>query len=250
MKRDLVKLGSKTAKSGFKNEYEVIEKFNNWKTDEDAQDWLVAMDYRIEKIESVKAVKVPGHHKADIQVKITITFKEALGIENISLKLVTTSTGFNQIDKREIEKYVELWDIPEDIEQALKLFTGKRKPNVSNLKDPRRMLLTEMSKDVQKGIVNFFTKNKILIVSDLLKGNDEFTADWFMVVWRQKNENPRWVIRDINYVLNFYGNGPVEISSRGSLRIGRIGMQRKGGDSGRPSSQMLQFKINPLELFN
>ena len=250
MKRDLVKLGSKTAKSGFKNEDEVIEKFNNWKTDEDAQDWLVAMDYVIEKIESVKAVKVPGHHKADIQVKIIITFKEALGIENISLKLVTTTTGFNQIDKREIKKYVEMWNIPEDIEQTLKLFTGKIKPNVSNLKDPRRMLLTEMSKGGQKKVVKFFTKNKILIVSDLLKGNDEFTADWFMVVWKQENKNPRWIIRDINYVLNFYGNGAVEISSRGSLKIGRIGMQRKGGDAGRPSSQMLQFKVNPLDLFN
>lgn len=27
-------------------------------------------------------------------------------------------------------------------------------------------------------------------------------------------------------------------------------MQRKGGDGGRESSKMLQFKLNPLSLFN
>jgi len=72
MKRDLVSLGSKTAKSGFENEDDVIIKFNNWTKDLDAQEWLVAMDYKINEIESVTAVKVPGHHKADVQVQVTI----------------------------------------------------------------------------------------------------------------------------------------------------------------------------------
>lgn len=249
MKRDLVSLGSKTAKSGFENEDDVVLKFNDWKKDLDAQEWLIAMEYKIEEIESVTAVKVPGHHKADVQVQVTIKLKKAIGLENISLKLVTTSTGFNQIDKREIDKYVEMWDIPSDITDALKLFTGKTKPTMKELKDSRRMLLTEMSEKVQKKVVDFFSKNKILVVSDLLKGNDEFSADWFMVVWKIPNENPKWIIKDINFVLNFYGDGDVRITTQGSLAIGKIGMQRKGGDGGRPSSQMLQFKINPLDLF-
>ncbi|MCZ7610996.1 MAG: hypothetical protein M5U17_12640 [Ignavibacterium sp.] len=249
MKRDLVSLGSKTAKSRFENEDDVVKKFNNWTKDLDAQEWLVAMDYKINEIESVTAVKVPGHHKADVQVQVTIKLKKAIGLENISLKLVTTSTGFNQIDKREIDKYVEMWDIPSDITEALKLFTGKTKPTIKGLTDPRRMLLTEMPEKMQKKIVDFFSKNKILVVSDLLKGNDEFSADWFMVVWKIPNENPKWIIKDINFVLNFYGDGEVRITRQGSLVIGKIGMQRKGGDGGRPSSQMLQFKINPLALF-
>lgn len=249
MKRDLVSLGSKTAKSGFENEDDVVAKFNNWQKDLDAQEWLIAMNYKINEIESVTAVKVPGHHKADVQVQVSIKLKKAIGLENISLKLVTTSNGFNQIDKREIDKYVEMWDIPSDITEALRLFTGKTKPTVKGLKDPRRMLLTEMPKKIQDKIVEFFSKNKILIISDLLKGNDEFSADWFMVVWKIPNENPKWIIKDINFVLNFYGNGEVRITRQGSLAIGKIGMQRKGGDGGRPSSQMLQFKINPLALF-
>lgn len=249
MKRNLVSLGSKTAKNGFKNENDVVAKFNNWQNDLDAQEWLVAMNYKISEIESVTAVKVPGHHKADLQVQVLIRFKKAIGIENISLKLVTTLNGFNQIDKREIDKYVEMWNIPADITEALKLFTGKIKPNKEGLKDPRRMLFTEMPIETQKRIIDFFSVNKILIVSDLLKGNDEFSADWFMVIWKIPNENPKWIIKDINYVLNFYGKGDVRITRKGSLIIGKIGMQRKGGDGGRSSSQMLQFKINPLDLF-
>ncbi len=250
MKRNLVNLGSKTAKSGFENEDDVIAKFNRWKIDYDAQEWLTSMNYNIKEIESVNAVKVPGHHKADVQVQVTIVFKKAIGIENISLKLVTTETGFNQIDKREIDKYVDMWDIPNNITNALKLFTGKIKPTIKGLKDKRRMLFTEMPEKLQNRVVDFFSKNKILIISDLLKGNDKYSANWFMVVWKVPNENPRWIIKDINFVLNFYGSGDVRITKQGSLVIGKIGMQRKGGDGGRPSSQMLQFKINPLELFN
>jgi hypothetical protein len=51
-------------------------------------------------------------------------------------------------------------------------------------------------------------------------------------------------------VLNFFGNGGVKISPRGSISIGRITMQRKGGDNGRPSANMLQFKIDPTKLLD
>ncbi|MFW6030896.1 MAG: 5'-nucleotidase C-terminal domain-containing protein [Halanaerobiales bacterium] len=47
-------LGSETAKGGFRNEDEVIEKFNNWSDDEVAQDWLIAMNYVIKEIEGEK----------------------------------------------------------------------------------------------------------------------------------------------------------------------------------------------------
>ena len=37
-------LGSQTAKNGFKNEDEIVIKFNNWQIDEDAQKWLTLID--------------------------------------------------------------------------------------------------------------------------------------------------------------------------------------------------------------
>lgn len=249
-KRDLKQLGSTTAKGGFKNEQDVINRFNNWRKDKVAQDWLEAMNYNLEEIEYVKASKVRGQYKADIQVRvqITIKLKSQSDIQNMQVKLVSNPQGFNQVDKRWVDKYVELWNIPPDITKILKLFTGETKPVKRNLKDSRRMLLTEMSESDQKKIIHFFEENKILIVSDLLKGRGEFSADWVLVILKI-NEESKWMLKSINEVMNIFGNGDVRITSQGSLKIGKIGMQRKGGDAGRDTSKMLQFKINPVELF-
>lgn len=248
-KRKLTKLGSRTAKRGFKNERDIAKKFNHWKTDKDAREWLKIMGYNLKEIEKVKAIIITGSHKTDVQVQITIYFKETITIENLSIKLVSNRQGFNQVDKRWVDKYVEMWNIPKDITKALKLFTGEIKPKRKKLRDPRRIFLDEMDTQTRKLIINFFSKNKILIVSDILKGSDEFPIDWMMVVLKKKNENPEWVLKHINYVLNVFGSSDVRITDRGSLKIGKITMQRKGGDAGRKTSKMLQFKINPMELF-
>ena len=242
--------GSETAKGGFRNEDEVIIKFNNWKNDKVAQKWLIAMSYVIKEIEYVKAVKIGGNYKTDVQVQVTIKLKDAIDCENLSVKLVSNSQGFNQIDKREIDKYVQMWSIPKDIETILRLFTGKTKPNKSGLKDPRRMLLTEMPPQDQDKIIKFFSKNKILVISDVLKGRDKFAADWMLVILRKDKGSYDWALKDINMVMNLFGQGEVRITKQGGLKIGQIGMQRKGGDGGRESAKMLQFKINPCLLFD
>lgn len=43
------KLGSITAKNGFKNEKDIVFKFNNWKNDEEAKKWLIIMGYDLKK---------------------------------------------------------------------------------------------------------------------------------------------------------------------------------------------------------
>ena len=244
-------LGSNTAKGGFQNEKDVIKIFNNWKTDKTAQKWLEAMSYNFNDIEYVKAEKVRGQYKADIQVRvrIIIKLKSQEDLQNLQVKLVSNPQGFNQVDKRWIDKYVELWNIPSDIVKILKLFTGETKPTIKNLKDSRRMLLTEMTENDQNKIIKFFTENKILIISDVLKGRGEFSADWVLVILKVNSES-KWTLKSINEAMNVFGKGDIKITPRGSLNIGKIGMQRKGGDAGRDTSKMLQFKINPVELFD
>lgn len=248
--KEMIALGSKTAKGGFDNEQDVINRFNQWKTDKVAQEWLAEMSYKIEDIEFVKAVKVRGQYKADIQVRITvlIKLKSQEDLQNLQIKLVSNPQGFNQIDKRWVDKYVELWNIPPDVTKILKLFSGEIKPVKKEVRDPRRMFLDEMSKVYQDKIVNFFKENKILVVSDILKGRGEFSADWTLVILKVNGESA-WVLKSINEVMNVFGAGDVRITREGSLKIGKIGMQRKGGDGGRNTAKMLQFKINPVELF-
>ena len=243
-----IERGSLTAKHGFQNEKEVADKFNNWRFDEDAQQWLQVMNYDLKDIEHVKAVVLSGY-KTDVQVQVTIYLKTAIDVRNLQVKLVSNMTGFNQIDKRWIDKYVELWDIPTDIVSILRRYTGEMPPSIPSPKDKRRMFADEFSLKEQQRVLDWLRKNKFMIVSDILKGRGEFAAEWILVAQKVAH-NARWILKPMNYCLNFFGNGEVEITNRGNFRIGRITMQRKGGDGGRESANMLQFKINPSELFD
>ena len=250
-KEILIKRGSVTAKDGFRNEKFVVDEFNRWEESELSKSWLKAMDYDLLEIESVSATKVKGSYKADVQVeiKIKIKLKSLTDIQNLQVKLVSNPKGFNQIDKRWLKSYRELWDIPSDVYELLQYFTGEKKPKIDNPKDERRMFAIEFSEDEQQLLLKFFNDNKTLIVNDILKGRGRLSAEWMLVVLKLKNsESIDWALEPINKVLNHFGNGEIFITPRGSFKIGNITVQRKGGDNGRESANMLQFKINPAEL--
>lgn len=243
-----IERGSLTARHGFQNEKEVAAKFNNWRLDEDAQHWLRVMNYDLKDIERVEAVVLSGY-KTDVQVQVTIYLKSAIDVRNLQVKLVSNMNGFNQIDKRWVDAYVELWNIPAEIKSILQRYTGETPPSIHNPRDKRRMFADEFPINEQNLMLDWLRRNQFMIVSDILKGRGEFAAEWILVA--QKTErNALWVLRPMNYCMNFFGNGEVEITGRGNFHIGRITMQRKGGDNGRDTAKMLQFKINPAELFD
>jgi hypothetical protein len=235
--------GSETAKGGFRNEDEIAAKFNNWQTDEEAAAWLAFMGYKRGEIRSVAAAK-PHGEKADVQVKITTAAGEKA--EGISIKLVSSPQGFNQIDKRWLRQYVRMWNIPADVEAALKLFLGESKPDRPS-RNPERMFLNELDAAAQKKIVEWFAANREKIAADIFGGEGAYRASWMLVAVKSGTK-PRWVLRSIDHTIKYFAEGPVEITRQGNLRIGRITMQRKGGDGGRETARMLQFKINPALL--
>ncbi len=242
---DKVELGSNTAKNGFKNEDEIRDKFNNYKLDADARTWLMAMNYKVAEIESVIATK-PHGEKADVEVKVKT--KAGGKTEGISIKLVSSPNGFNQIDKRWLSHYVTMWKMPPNVEAALKLFVGETPPNKPS-RDPHRMYLDELDAASQKAVIDFFTANRTKIVHDLFSGDGPHAAGWVMVALKS-TDKPRWVLRTDADTIKFFGDGKVELTRNGNLKIGRITMQRKGGDGGRETAKMLQFKINPVRLFD
>lgn len=239
------RLGSDRAKNGFKNEDEIRDKFNNWRTDADAQVWLAAMNYKVVEIESLSAVK-PHGEKADVEVRIRTKAGET--VEGISIKLVSSPNGFNQIDKRWLATYAKMWKMPPEVVDALKLYLGEIPPTKPG-RDERRMYLSELDPSVQKSVVDFFTEKKDEIISDLFAGDGLHAAGWVMVALKA-TDKPRWVIRTSADTIRFFGEGPVELTRSGNLKIGRVSMQRKGGDGGRETAKMLQFKINPALLFD
>lgn len=244
---NLAERGSLTAKDGFKNEDDIVRKFNDWEKDKDSQTWLTLMKYNLSEIECVEAVKVSGY-KTDVQVQVTIKLKKAIDVENLQIKLVSNAKGFNQIDKRWVDKYTEMWNIPSPVVSILKRYTGEEKPTIQKPKDKRRMFASEFSETEQKVILKWLKENQSLIVSDILKGQGKFAAEWMLVAQKVK-KNARWILKPMNFCMNYFGNGEIEITTRGNFKIGRITMQRKGGDGGRDTAKMLQFKINPAELF-
>jgi R.HinP1I restriction endonuclease len=240
--------GSQIAKDGFRNEDEVVEKFNNWQTDSESQQWLETMGYDLKEIEFVEAFKLAGY-KTDVQVQVRIKLKNLIDVENLQVKLVSNPKGFNQIDKRWIDKYVEMWSIPLEIVEILKRYTGENKPTIPSPKDKRRMFANEFTEEEQRAVLNWLENNKTLIISDILKGRGKFAAEWILVILKA-NKDSLWTLKPMNIAVNYFSQGDVIITKRGNFTIGKITMQRKGGDGGRITANMLQFKINPAELFD
>ena len=195
----------------------------------------------------VLAEKIKGSYKADIQVQVTIKLKNLVDCQNIQVKLVSNMKGYNQIDKRWLKNYNELWNIPDDVFKILQYYTGELSPYTKNTKDKRRMFVNEMTDLEQYKLVSWIADNEYLIISDILKGRGKFSAEWVLVI--QKIGILKWVLKPINVVMNYYSKGGVSITPSGNIKIGKITMQRKGGDNGRPTANMLQFKLDPTELF-
>lgn len=235
--------GSQIAKAGFANEAVIAAKFNNWQSDADARLWLAAMGFPPSRIRSVVARR-PHGEKSDVE--LTVSIDDRTYASGISIKLVSNKTGFNQIDKRWVSAYARAWKMPPDVIEALKLFVGEIRPKKPT-RTAGRMYLNELSKEQQDAVVSFFTTNKETIASDLFEGDGKYAAGWFLVAYRA-GDKPLWAFRSARDAENFFSEGPVVITRAGNLKIGRITMQRKGGDGGRETAKMLQFKINPALL--
>ncbi|MBC7473464.1 MAG: type II restriction endonuclease [Candidatus Sericytochromatia bacterium] len=202
------------------------------------------MDYR-QEVASYTA-KVGFENEADIQIKLEIIIDNIYHIENISLKKVNVGAGYNQVDKRPVDKYKTFWSIPNSICETLKLYTGETLPvGIKNLKDNRRMFLDEIDKSKVDELLKFFSDNRTLIFNDVLRVRGALSADWLLVT-RKNDAVIDWILKDINFVCNFFAKGSVEVTNKGNLKIGRMTAQRKGGT---PDPKSLQFKLNPLDLF-
>jgi len=255
--------GSKIAKGGYQNEDDIINKFNDWQSDVHAQQWIGEMGYDVNAIKSLSAISGAdakreiqkirnvklGPTKTDVQLCVMLEVGNETHIENIQAKLVSVEGRGpgNQVDKRWVSTYAEMWNIPDPISNILKRFTGEISPNVFNTKYDNRMIMHEFTQAERNLVLQFVNRNKIMIVNDVLKGRGPLATEWFLVV-RSFGDQYLTTIKPINVVTNFFGGGDVVVSPKGSINIGRIRMQRKGGDSGRTSAQTLQFKVYPTDL--
>ena len=204
-------------------------------------------------VQAKKLEETKKYKKADVRIIVKNKVCGTCFFEYLSLNTAKPNADYNHVDKRPVDTYKEMWGFSDEIELWLKLFTGELTPYVyrhlfgnKQLRDHKRLFIDEMPINTQNDIIKFFTNNKIAVVSDILKGRGALTADWFLVT-KQDRCSLSWVLKEIDYVLNHYGQGEVVVSPKGNLYIGRITMQRKGGT---PDPKSLQFKISPNSLFD
>lgn len=94
----------------------------------------------------------------------------------------------------------------------------------------------------------FFQKNMIMIISDVIRGRGRFAAEWTLVI--NKSDGYKWRLMAVNEAVSIYaGDCNACITSSGNIKLGNISLQRKGGDGGADTANMLQFKSNPMILF-
>ena len=117
-----------------------------------------------------------------------------------------------------------------------------------SMHETRMLFIKERIKNRFNNFKDFksIMKNKVLVISDILKGRGDLSAEWLLVT-KFVGSKKTYKIKNINEVINFYSYGDVKLSPRKSLEIGRITMQRKGGT---PDPTSLQFKFQPLKIFD
>ena len=140
--------------------------------------------------------------------------------------------------------------MPPNIVTVLKKYCGTEgyRPmdmNRTSVKDERRFFLTELPKDEQQAMIDFFSKVKDQIVNVVFRGEKPPYAD-YMLVTQPGLANS--AIVDMKKVMMYY-SGSAHITKRGNLKLGKITVQRKGGNGGGPT-QMLQFKFSPKHVFD
>ena len=234
---------SKTAKSGFDTEDQVVREFNNWKNSKYASSWMSCMGYdTVQSISAVTTRSMGGNSKADVIVTID-------GFDvGISIKKFTAS--FNQIDKRRVDNYAKMWDMPDDITDTLRKYCGVCgfRPVDDNVitRDSRRYFLDELTPKERDGLVGFFAINKDKIMYDVLHGTN---ADYILVIRKDDEKITESGLVRTEKAIQHYG-GNVSITKRGNLKLGKITVQRKGGNGGGITAQMLQFKFSPKDILN
>ena len=164
--------------------------------------------------------------------------------------------SFNQIDKRRVAVFADLWKMPVAVADSLRMYCGEEghRPDdtcrpISALRDPRRFFMDELPDGQKEQAVSFLNKNKKKIIQDVMAGQGRGAARCMLAVEERLGSPSKSALVNMNDVIRHYAEGPALITKTGNLRLGRITIQRKSGDAGKRTAQMLQFKFSPRDLF-
>lgn len=231
--------GSKTAKKGFEFEKSIENLFNNWQSDKTAKSLLRAFGFNKQEITSLE-VQILSGLKTDVQIKLTLN-TGGVKYVNIQTKRCNADKLFNQVDKRWVDDYKLMWNIPDKLTSIFKKYTGEsvqQKLNANELPYSDTVLL-----------LSWLNDNKFTVLHSILKGECPYSADYLLVGF----QNGTLIkYKKMNSVIDLLANFNFSVTNQGVIQLGSglITIQKKGGDGNKPkqqgkphSSEQLQFKI-------
>lgn len=234
--------GSLAAQGGLDTEKTIILKFNNWTNDPDVPRWLNFMGYSSPTVSSVKAVKPNNQGKTD--VLITVEREGLINRELLSIKTTKSESGGNQLTRFWPSVLKERYGLNDNLITILRNFTGETWWTEVG-KKPRRIMLNRIPKTQQADLIKSFGEIKLELIRWMFMGAEPIR--FFLSVYGESSDN--FLINKMEDVVAHYSKGPVVITPRGGLRVGRVTLQRKGGDKGAFSACQLQSKININQLW-
>tara|TARA_A200000159_G_scaffold143055_1_gene147030 strand:+ start:12282 stop:13043 length:762 start_codon:yes stop_codon:yes gene_type:complete len=235
--------GSETAKSGFQNEHDIVSMLNDWQGNQQARNILSSMGY--EEVSSVQASKIPGSVKPDIRVVVNGETNYA------SLKKYRADANYNHVCRTSVDNYANKFGFNDSIADALKVFTGEikpaDKPEVLATKPARdkRATLKELVPSKVDEIIEFFDENRERVLRYIFCGDDKDLEPKYMIITKEGDGTPTYTTMEMNRVVDYYKQYPVDVSARGSIQFGSVILQRKGGQG---SPENLQFKFRPDKI--
>ena len=247
MKRDAAwNLGSETAKAGFKNERDIVRLLNQNPPSQTGLGLLGLFGLDLPQGCRFSAELI-SKAKADISISIQSPSGDTTNLPT-QVKLVSNARGFNQIDKRWVRDYQQLWGMPDEVAHSLRLFSGEIPHTRANTRTEKRLFADELSSEEQLTLLRYLSDHRAVIAATTFKGSQGLPAEWLMIVLMLDDETKRVYVYPMQQVIDFYFDTQPAITPRGSIKFGKVTIQRKGGDRGRPSANMIQFKIDPTEI--
>jgi hypothetical protein len=198
--------------------------------------------------DQVKTIK--KQQKAD--VRLTVHHEHHTEAINLTLKRAGKA-DFNQVDRRSVSTYQDLWGFDDEIQLWLRLFTGavstdefnRWSEGLETKPTQKRVGFRHLPDHAKLKVIDFFSANKQRIVSDVVRGNGLLAAD-YMIVTQYTVKKTQIHLCPIDNVVRHLSSGAVQAGPQTTLLLGKLTIKRKGG---KPDPDSLQFMMKPSDVF-
>jgi len=234
-----LKKGEKEARIGLDSEQDIINRINlGGKFHDILKDCLIKLGFNVQG--RLRARK--DGIKTDIFIRINE--QEEIGI---SIKS-STKTSFHQLDRRRLEEWKELLNMPDDIFETIK------EAILRIARNSRAKFILEKDRDKIK---EFFANHLSEVINEIFRRGEERLKQ---LIINDKRKRRIYIFRmdDVIEFLIENATNNICFTEKGIIRLGEfITIQRKGGDGRhitipktdwRHPGNQLQFKFSPLKF--